>query len=102
MRAALRVAARTFYVSVHLREQSVVPISRGKQVCGVLGAIACSYAISWMLTPGPGTGPVDSFGPAFAGTAAPIVIMRPKPEHRAAEPAISLPEPLQASRNTPI
>jgi hypothetical protein len=42
---------------------AVVPISRTKPVVGVVAIVACSYAVSWMFTPGQGTGPTELFGP---------------------------------------
>lgn len=84
----------------------MVPISRGKQVAGAVALIACGYVISWAFTPGPGTGPVDSFAPTFGGVAAPVVIVAPdrvRPDpNRSSEPANSPSQPLQKDRTEPI
>jgi hypothetical protein len=87
----------------------MIPISRRKQVVGVVAIVACSYAVSWMFTPGPGTGPTESFGPTFGAPAAPVVIV---PQESApsshegtvqtSEPSDSASKPLQADRFEPI
>jgi len=88
-------------------ELVMVPISRRKQVAGVAIALACSYAISWAFTPGPGTGPTESFAPTFAAPA-PVVIVPPEPAPSrdkrvtTSEPSHSAPKPLQANRYEPI
>ena len=88
-------------------ELAMIPISRRKQIVGVAVVVACSYAISWAFTPGPGTGPAQSFAPTF-GQPAPVVIL---PQEAApsrdknvttSEPSNSSPKPLQANRYEPI
>ena len=88
-------------------ELAMIPISRRKQIVGVAVVVACSYAISWAFTPGPGTGPAQSFAPTF-GQAAPVVIL---PQEAApsrdrnvttSEQSKSSPKPLQTNRYEPI
>ena len=84
----------------------MVPISRRKQVAGIVGAMAFGYALSWLLTPGASTGPVTSFEPTFAGeSVAPVIVSpgaapaRPRPlENHEKE----LSKPLQKERPEPI
>lgn len=57
----------------------MVPISRGKQLTGIVGAIALGYALSWAATPGPGTGPVDHFAPTFGATMTPVIVAPAEP-----------------------
>jgi hypothetical protein len=69
--------------------------------------VACSYAISWVCTPGPGTGPAESFGRTFDTPAAPVVIPPQQPASSrdkkvTSEPSYSSPKPLQANRYEPI
>jgi hypothetical protein len=83
----------------------MVPISRGKQLAGLVGAVAVGYMLSWISTPGPGTGPVDTFGPTFGAADAPVIVAPSSPDDRsidASEPLNSSPKPLQPSRNEPI
>jgi hypothetical protein len=84
----------------------MVPISREKQVAGVVGALVLGYSLSWLATPGPGTGPVDSFSPNFGVSAAPVIVapVTPRDERSvdASEPLNGGPIPLQARRNEPI
>jgi hypothetical protein len=58
----------------------MVPISRRKQAAGIIGAVALGYTLSWLSSPGPGTGPVDSFGRTFGPAAAPVIVA-PVPLH---------------------
>jgi hypothetical protein len=89
-------------------EVAMIPISRRKQIVGVAVVVACSYAISWVCTPGPGTGPTESFGQTFDRPAAPAVIQPQAPalsrDKRVitSEPLNSSPKPLQANRYEPI
>ena len=89
-------------------ELAMIPISRRKQIVGVAVVLACSYAISWVCTPGPGTGPTESFGQTFDRPAAPVVIQphesAPSRDKRitTSEPSNSSPKPLQANRYEPI
>ena len=84
----------------------MVPISRGKQLAGLVGAMAVGYALSWIATPGPGTGPVDTFGPTFGAADAPVIVApAPSPDDRsidASEPQHSSRKPLQPRRDEPI
>jgi hypothetical protein len=83
----------------------MVPISRGKQVAAILGALAIGYTLSWISTPGPGTGPVDTFGPTFGASPAPVIVTPSPLEERpvdASDPLISSPKPLQARIAEPI
>ena len=52
----------------------MVPISRRAQIAGVIGALAFGYAVAWVVTPGPGTGPADSFAPTFGPATAPVIM----------------------------
>ena len=87
----------------------MVPISRGKQAAGIVGAFLIGYALSWLSAPGPGTGPVDTFGPTFGGSAAPVIVSpaAPKPRRgeggmQTSEPQISSPKALQKPTSEPI
>ena len=86
-------------------KEGMVPISPRKQIAGVIGAMALGYALSWALTPGPGTGPVDSFEPTFGQSVAPVIV---SPDAAPAGPrAHENPEkfdrkPLQEDRAEPI
>ena len=84
----------------------MVPISRKKQIAGIIGAVAFGYALSWLSTPGTGAGPVDTFGPNF-GQSIPPVIVAPDPTRDngspdASKPRNSSPKPLQANAAEPI
>jgi len=78
----------------------MVPISRRKQVAGMVGALALGYSLSWLVAPGPGTGPVEHFGPTFGQSAAPVVVAPPPVE--ASQPVTAAPAPLQSPRYQPI
>ena len=84
----------------------MVPISRRKQLAGMVGAAAIGYALSWLVTPGPGTGPVDSFDPTFGQSVTPVIVAPATPGgdqlRDAAEPLNSSPAPLQPRRDEPI
>jgi len=88
-------------------ELAMIPISRRKQIVCVAVVVTCSYAISWALTPGPGTGPAESFAPTF-DQPAPVVILPqeavPSRDKKitTSEPPYSSPKPLQANRYEPI
>jgi hypothetical protein len=88
-------------------ELAMIPISRRKQIVGVAVVVACSYAISWAFTPGPGTGPAQSFAPTFSQPA-PVVILpqeaAPSRDKKVttSEPSNSSPKPLQRNRYEPI
>ena len=70
----------------------MVPISRRKQLAGIVGAVAIGYSLSWLATPGSGTGPVDHFSPTF-GQSLPPVIVAPEPP-RSAIGSVEASEPL--------
>ena len=82
----------------------MVPISRGKQLAGIAGALALGYTLSWFATPGPGTGPVETFAPTFGGSAAPVIVAPVTPGEGvdASQPVNSAPQPLQSQRYEPI
>jgi len=81
----------------------MVPISRGKQVAAIIGAVALGYTLSWMATPGPGTGPVESFGPTFGSSVTPVVVAPAETGgDRSKSGSNSLPKALKATRNEPI
>jgi hypothetical protein len=84
----------------------MVPISRGKQAAGIVGAVVLGYTLSWLSTPGPGTGPVDTFSPTFGASAAPVIVS-PAPARGnrsidASDPQISSPAALQTPATEPI
>lgn len=62
----------------------MVPISLGKQVAGIAGAVVVGYTLSWLLTPAPFTGPVEHFGPTFGRSVAPVIVT-PSPKPRSGE-----------------
>ena len=80
----------------------MVPISRRKQMAGIAGALVLGYSLSWLSTPGPGTGPVDTFSPTFGESVAPVIVapaeVAPAPENSSFESF----QPLQANANEPI
>ena len=84
----------------------MVPISRGKQIAGIIGAIAFGYALSWVSAPGPGTGPVDTFSPTFGESVTPVIVnpVSPAddPSFDSSDPSNSSPKPLQANKYEPI
>jgi hypothetical protein len=84
----------------------MVPISRKKQAAGIVGAFVIGYALSWLSAPGPGTGPVEAFGPTFGGSAAPVIVAPPPARGErsidASEPQISSPQALQRPATEPI
>jgi hypothetical protein len=77
----------------------MVPISRGKQLAGVVAIIACSYALSWVLTPGPGTGPVESFAPTFDAPVTPVVVMPRESAPSSHDGTVTAPKPPHSSPN---
>jgi hypothetical protein len=87
----------------------MVPISLGKQVAGIAGAVVVGYTLSWLLTPAPFTGPIDHFGPTFGPSVAPVIVS-PAPNPRSGEglsidasrPLISSPKALQRGPYEPI
>jgi hypothetical protein len=82
----------------------MVPISRGKQVAGMVGALALGYSLSWLVAPGPGTGPVEHFGPTFVQPAAPVIVApsAPRDERPVEASQPNAPVPLQSPRYQPI
>ena len=52
----------------------MLPISRGKQVAGIIGAVALGYTLSWLSTPVPINGPTDDFGRNFGPSVAPVFV----------------------------
>lgn len=84
----------------------MVPISRGKQLAGIVGAVVIGYSLSWLVTPGPGTGPVTSFSPTFGQAQAPIIIAPAATDGdrriEASEPLNSSPAALQPRDYEPI
>ena len=89
-----------------LQGRGMVPISKKKQIAGIIGAVAFGYTLSWISTPGPGTGPVDTFGPNFGQSVKPVIVAPdPTRDNRsldASEPLNSSPKPLQANAAEPI
>ena len=86
-------------------QAAMVPISRRKKVAGVVGAIAFGYALSWITTPGPGTGPVDKFSPTFGQSVAPVIVSPNTSGARSGHgeiPAESAPKALQKRSTEPI
>jgi hypothetical protein len=84
----------------------MVPISRGKQVAGMVGALALGYSLSWLVMPGPGTGPVEHFSPTFGQPAAPVIVTPSSPRDErpvdASQPLNVAPAPLKSPRYEPI
>jgi hypothetical protein len=81
----------------------MVPISRAKKVAGVIGAVALGYTLSWIATPGLDTGPVESFGPTFGSSVAPVVVAPADAgADRVKDESNSMPKALQANRTEPI
>jgi hypothetical protein len=83
----------------------MVPISRRAQFAGIVGAVAIGYSLSWLATPGPGTGPVDRFKPTFGQAVAPIIVAPAPGDERSVEatqPLNSAPAPLKSPRYQPI
>jgi dolichol kinase len=84
----------------------MVPISRGKQIAGVVGAVAVGYVLAWVVTPDPGTGPVDTFGPTFGQSVTPVIVNPVLPrDDRSSDPSTpshSSPEALQIKHSEPI
>src|SRR5438105_15175503 len=89
-----------------LHGQGMVPISRGKQIAGIVGAVIFGYTLSWVSQPGPGTGPVDTFGPTFGQSVTPVIVSPDPPRGEGSiEPSDasqSTPKPLQANTYEPI
>jgi hypothetical protein len=87
-------------------ENDMVPISRGKQLAGIVGAVVIGYSLSWLVTPGPGTGPVDNFHPTFAQRVTPMIVAPAAPGSNraveASEPLNGSPAPLQPRPYQPI
>jgi hypothetical protein len=84
----------------------MVPISRRKQLAGIVGAVAVGYSLSWLATPGPGTGPVDHFSPTFGQSLPPVIVAPAVPggegSVEASEPLNFSPAPLQPRTYEPI
>ena len=81
----------------------MIPISRGKQVIGIIGAVALGYTFSWISTPGPGTGPVETFRPTFGYSVAPVVVAPAETGgDRTQDTSNSAPRALKTDRNEPI
>jgi hypothetical protein len=84
----------------------MVPISRRKQLAGIVGAVAIGYSLSWLATPGPGTGPVDHFSPTFGQSLPPVIVTPAAPggegSVEASEPLDFAPAPLQPRPYEPI
>jgi hypothetical protein len=84
----------------------MVPISRRTQAAGIIGAVVLGYTLSWLSTPGPGTGPVDTFSPNFGASAAPVIVSpaptRGERASDASDPQISSPQALQTPATEPI
>ncbi len=83
----------------------MVPISRGKQVAGIAGAVVVGYTLSWLLTPAPFTGPVDHFGSTFGPLVAPVIVSPAVPRGNsidASQSQISSPKALQRDAYEPI
>ena len=84
----------------------MVPISRSTQFAGMVAAAAIGYSLSWLVTPGPGTGPVDGFGPTFGQALPPVVVAPAAPRDErsidASQPLDSPPVALQSQRAEPI
>src|SRR5438067_13258058 len=96
---------RPLVASRLLHGGGMVPISPRKQIAGVIGAMALGYALSWALTPGPGTGPVDKYEPTFGQSVAPVIVSpdAARPQHRQPEnPEKFDRKPLQEDRAEPI
>lgn len=71
----------------------------------MVGAAVIGYSLSWLVTPGPGTGPVDSFDPTFGQSVTPVIVAPATPgddQLGGGEPLNSSPAPLQARRDEPI
>jgi len=84
----------------------MVPISRGKQIAGIIGAVAVGYALAWVATPGPGTGPVDTFRPTFGQSVTPVIVNPVSPpQDRSSDPSApsnSSPQALPPKHSEPI
>jgi hypothetical protein len=84
----------------------MVPISRRKQLAGVVGAVALGYTLSWVLTPAPTSGPIDNFGSTFGRSVAPVVVppVGPRGDRSmdTAQPLNSSPKALQRDAYEPI
>ncbi len=84
----------------------MVPISRRKQLAGIVGAVAIGYSLSWLATPGPGTGPVDHFSPTFGQSLPPVIVTPAAPggegSVETSEPLNFSPTPLQPRTYEPI
>jgi hypothetical protein len=84
----------------------MVPISTGKQVAGILGAVALGYTLSWLSTPSPVDGPVDNFGRTFSPSVAPVIVAPVPSQHEGADdasgPLISSPKALPSHTYEPI
>jgi hypothetical protein len=72
----------------------MVPISRGKQVAGIIGAVALGYILSWLSTPATVNGPIDDFGRNFGPSMAPVIVA-PAPSRD--ERSVGAPGPQESS-----
>ena len=82
--------------------RGMVPISRGKQIAGIVGAVAVGYALAWVVTPGPGTGPVDTFGPTFGQSVTPVIVNPVSPRDDRSTPSNSSLQALPPKHSEPI
>jgi len=84
----------------------MVPISTGKQVAGIIGAVALGYTLSWLSTPATINGPIDDFGRNFGPSVAPVVVApAPSRDERsvgASRPQDSSPKALKSHTYKPI
>ena len=84
----------------------MVPISKGKQVAGVIVLAALGYALSWAYTPSPATGPEESFAPTFDAPLAGAPPESAPSSHdgtvTTSKPSHSSPNALQEPRYKPI
>jgi hypothetical protein len=80
----------------------MVPISTGKQVAGIIGAVALGYALSWLSTPATVNRSIDDFGRNFGPSVAPVIVT-PAPSHDERSGAQdSSPEALKSLTYEPI
>jgi hypothetical protein len=94
-------------IAAAIDPDEMVPISRRKQLAGMVVAAAIGYSLSWLVTPGPGTGPVDRFDSTFGESVAPVIVAPATPGDgggsvEAAERVNSSPAALQSQRVEPI
>ncbi len=72
----------------------------------MLGALAIGYSLSWLVAPGPGTGPVEHFAPTFGQPAAPVIVAPALPRDQrpvdASQPVDAVAAPLKSPQFQPI